>query len=76
LLPVRGQVSGYSILVATQHIRPEVAPAVGHSEVVIGIDPSPSSVDYAAAQAPRNCTFRRAQGQYLRFADASLAWSF
>ncbi|VBA40855.1 Demethylrebeccamycin-D-glucose O-methyltransferase [Mycobacterium innocens] len=48
-----------------------IAPVVGPSGVVVGIDPSPASLDYAAAHAPPNCTFYPAQAQNLPFADAS-----
>lgn len=43
----------------------------GPSGVVVGIDPSPASLDYAAAHAPPTCAFHPAQAQNLSFADAS-----
>lgn len=55
----------------TGYFARKIAPVVGHSGVVVGIDPSPASLDYAAAHASPNCMFRPAQAQNLPFADAS-----
>lgn len=55
----------------TGYFARKIAPVVGHSGVVVGIDPSPASLDYAAAHASPNSMFRPAQAQSLPFADAS-----
>lgn len=41
----------------TGYFARRIAPVVGPSGLVVGIDPSPPSLDYAAAHAPPNCTF-------------------
>ncbi|MDP7739443.1 class I SAM-dependent methyltransferase [Mycobacterium paragordonae] len=55
----------------TGYFARRIAPVVGPSGLVVGIDPSPPSLDYAAAHAPPNCTFYPARAQNLPFADAS-----
>lgn len=55
----------------TGYFARRIAPVVGPSGVVVGIDPSLASLDYAAAHAPPNCTFYPARAQNLPFADAS-----
>lgn len=55
----------------TGYFARRIAPVVGPSGLVVGIDPSPPFLDYAAAHAPPNCTFYPARAQNLPFADAS-----
>ncbi|MBY0440712.1 MAG: class I SAM-dependent methyltransferase [Mycobacteriaceae bacterium] len=74
LVAVSGAQSGERVLdlgCGTGYFARRIAPVVGDSGVVVGIDPSPASLDYAAAHAPPNCTFQTAQAQDLPFADAS-----
>ncbi|MBX9980293.1 MULTISPECIES: class I SAM-dependent methyltransferase [Mycobacterium] len=55
----------------TGYFARRIAPVVGPSGVVVGIDPSLPSLAYAAAHSPPHCTFYPAQAQNLPFADAS-----
>ncbi len=55
----------------TGYFARRIAPVVGPSGLVVGIDPSPPFLDYAAAHAPPNCTFYPARAQNLPIGDAS-----
>ncbi|MFG2054546.1 class I SAM-dependent methyltransferase [Micromonospora sp. NPDC048930] len=55
----------------TGYLTRRVARAVGPDGAVVGIDPSPSVVAYAATRSPANCAFQVAGAQALPHADAS-----
>ncbi|MFI7431338.1 class I SAM-dependent methyltransferase [Micromonospora sp. NPDC049836] len=55
----------------TGYLTRRVARAVGPGGTVVGIDPSPSVIGYAATRAPANCTFQVAGAQALPHADAA-----
>ncbi|MEV0428732.1 methyltransferase domain-containing protein [Micromonospora sp. NPDC050495] len=55
----------------TGYLTRRVARAVGPGGTVVGIDPSPSVIAYAATRSAANCTFQVAGAQALPHADAS-----
>ena len=55
----------------TGYFTRRAAHAVGPGGLAVGIDPSPSVVEYAALRAPHNCSFEVATAQNLPYPDAS-----
>lgn len=55
----------------TGYFARRIAPVVGPSGAVVGIDPLQPMLDYAAAHTPSNCTFHAAGAEDLPFEDGS-----
>lgn len=74
LVAVSGAQPGEEVLdigCGTGYFARRIAPVIGPAGRMVGIDPSPAALDYAAAHSPPNCIFQVAHAEKLPFIDAS-----
>ncbi|MBB6350947.1 class I SAM-dependent methyltransferase [Nonomuraea muscovyensis] len=55
----------------TGYLTRVLAPLIGSAGRVVGVDPSPSMVEYARRRAPENCSYVVGEGQALDLPDRS-----